>query len=93
MFKAMVIIAAAGTLAASATAQTVPPDPASPSSAQQKSKDPNRMICEKQEELGSRLGGKKVCKTAAEWQEWRQQNRDQLEEWQRQHTNPGTPAG
>jgi len=80
-------------LASPVAAQVAAADPASAPSAPQKAKDPNRMICEKQEELGSRLGGKKVCKTAAEWQEWRQQNRDALEDWQRQHTNPGTPAG
>lgn len=91
MLKSLTIVGTCIALAAPAAAQTSAPAPAP--SAQQKAKDPTRMICEKQEELGSRLGGKKVCKTAAEWQEWRQQNRDQLEEWQRQHTNPGTPAG
>jgi hypothetical protein len=30
-------------------------------------KDPNRMVCEKQEVLGSRLQSKRVCMTAAEW--------------------------
>jgi hypothetical protein len=93
MLKSVVIVGLGLALAAPVTAQVAPADPASAPPTQQKAKDSNRMICEKQEELGSRLGGKKVCKTAAEWQEWRQQNRDVLEDWQRQHTNPGTPAG
>jgi hypothetical protein len=93
MLKPLVMVVAGLALATPVAAQNASADPASTPSVQQKPKDPDRMICEKQEELGSRLGGKKVCKTAAEWQEWRQQNRDQLEEWQRQHTNPGTPAG
>jgi hypothetical protein len=93
MLKPVVIVGLGLALAAPVSAQIASADPASAPSVQQKSKDPNRMICEKQEELGSRLGGKKICKTAAEWQEWRQQNRDVLEDWQRQHTNPGTPAG
>jgi hypothetical protein len=47
------------------------------------------MICEKQEEIGSRLGGKKVCHTAAEWQELRRQNREQIDDWQQRLTaNP-----
>lgn len=93
MLKSLVKVLCSLALAAPSAAQAAPADPAQPASSQQKLKDPNRMICEKQEDLGSRLGGKKVCKTAAEWQEWRQQNRDQVEDWQRQHTNPGAPAG
>ena len=79
--------------AAPAAAQTAPVDPATTAAPTEKLKNPNRMICEKQEEIGSRLGGKKICKTAQEWQDWRQQNRDQVETWQRQLTSPGKPAG
>lgn len=93
MLKSFMVVLFSVALAAPAAAQTAPADPASPGSSQQKLKDPNRMICEKQEELGSRLGGKKVCKTAAEWQEWRQQNKEQVDDWQRQLTNSGKPAG
>jgi hypothetical protein len=34
-------------------------------------RDPNQIVCEKQEEIGSRLAAKKVCKTRAEWAEER----------------------
>jgi hypothetical protein len=40
-----------------------------------KSRDPNRMICETSLETGSRLAKKRVCLTAAEWQERRDQDR------------------
>ena len=30
--------------------------------------DPNRVICERYEETGSRLGAQKVCRTAREWE-------------------------
>lgn len=30
-------------------------------------KDPNRIICEKQEVLGSRLATRRVCMSAADW--------------------------
>lgn len=93
MLKSFVILISSAALAAPANAQTAPADPASRSAPTGTLKNPNRMICEKQEELGSRLGGKKICKTAQEWQEWRQQNRDQLETWQRQLTSTGKPAG
>lgn len=29
--------------------------------------DPNRVICKHEEEIGTRLGGSKVCHTHAEW--------------------------
>ena len=93
MLKLFVTAVFSLVLIAPAAAQTAPADPASPASSQQKPNDPNRMICEKQEEIGSRLGGKKVCKTAAEWQQWRQQNKEQVDDWQRQLTSPGKPAG
>jgi hypothetical protein len=52
-------------------------------------KDPNRIICEKEEVIGSRLGARKVCKTAAQWEEDRRLHREQLEKSQQQGT--GTP--
>lgn len=35
-------------------------------------KDPNRMICRREKEIGSRLNAKKTCMTAREWEEQRQ---------------------
>ena len=31
--------------------------------------DKSKMVCRREEELGSRLGGKRVCHTAQEWQD------------------------
>lgn len=87
MLKFVALGLAWAALAAPSAAQN-PTDQASPPLTQ-KAKDPNRMICEKQEEIGSRLGGKKVCHTAAEWQELRRQNREQIDDWQQRLTaNP-----
>lgn len=89
MLKSFVIAISSVILATPAVAQTAPADPAAPSSSQPPLKQPNRVICEKQEEIGSRLGGKKVCHTAAEWQELRRQNKEQIEDWQQRLTaNP-----
>jgi hypothetical protein len=89
MLKSLAIVILSLALAVPVGAQTAPADPAASSSSQPKLKDPNRTICEKQEEVGSRLGGKKVCHTAAEWQHLRQQNREQVDDWQQRLTaNP-----
>ena len=47
-------------------------------------KDPNRIICEKQEVVGSRLATKRVCMTAAEWQAKRLEERQSLDRSQTQ---------
>ena len=91
MLKSIVIAAAAFAIAAPAGAQTAPAQ--APAPAASKDKDPNRVICERQEEIGSRLGGTKVCHTAAQWDELRKASRQQVEDWQRQNTDPGKPVG
>lgn len=45
-------------------------------------KDPNRIICEKQEVVGSRLATKRICMTAAQWEERRREDRQALEKAQ-----------
>lgn len=51
-------------------------------------KDPNRIICEKQEVLGSRVATKKVCLTAAQWAERRREDREAIEKGQKQARGP-----
>ena len=48
-----------------------------------KAKDPNRKICEEFKETGSRVAGRKVCMTAADWAAQRQDNRDDVERAQK----------
>jgi uncharacterized protein (DUF2147 family) len=90
--KTIAVATAALIFAAPAFAQTAPATQAAPA-APAKDKDPNRIICEREDEIGTRLGGKKVCKTAAEWQMERQQQRESLEGVQRQGTSVGLPGG
>ncbi len=45
-------------------------------------KDPNQVVCEKQEVLGSRVATKKVCKTRAEWAEQRRLERLEIDKAQ-----------
>ena len=37
----------------------------------QKAEDSEKIVCQRYEETGSRLGSKKVCKTVREWEESR----------------------
>ena len=50
--------------------------------------DPKQIICVKAKETGSRLGGKKICMTAAEWKDHRDQVRDEINERQIRQVNP-----
>ena len=47
-----------------------------------KVRDPNEMICKKEEVLGSRLQSRKVCLTRAQWAEQRQLDRQNVEKSQ-----------
>ena len=88
MLKTVATIVTAVAIAAPAAAQTAAADPAAPAPASQKLKDPNRIICEREEEIGTRLGGKRICKTAQEWEQSRQQSRNDVDELQRYTANP-----
>ena len=51
-------------------------------------KDPNRMVCEKQEVVGSRLATKRVCMTAGEWEQKRREERQMIDRSQVQQRGP-----
>ena len=51
-------------------------------------RDPNRIICENQEVLGSRLATRKVCMTAAEWAAKRANERQLIDRSQTQQQGP-----
>lgn len=57
-------------LGTSATAQDAP---------KRKARDPNEMVCKKEDVLGSRLQTRKVCLTRAQWEEQRQIDRQNVE--------------
>ena len=46
--------------------------------------DPNEVVCEKQEETGSRLESHKVCMTRAQWAEQKRLSRQVIEQLQTQ---------
>jgi len=51
-------------------------------------KDPNRVICQRIEEIGSRLASKRICMTAQQWDERRRQDRQALQDLQQHQTEP-----
>jgi hypothetical protein len=55
-----------------------------------KEKDPNRIICQRIEETGSRVAAKKVCMTAQQWEEKRRADREYLEDAQQRSIEPNS---
>ena len=62
--------------------------PAVAAAEEKPAKDPNRIICERQGELGSRVATKRVCMTAAEWEIRKREDRQALEKAQVSRTSP-----
>jgi invasion protein IalB len=81
-------------LATPAAAQITFQEATTPAASQAKpNKSGDKIVCERQDEIGSRLGGKKVCKTAAEWELERQQQRGDVEKEQQMVTGTGKSGG
>jgi hypothetical protein len=67
--RALLFVAAVGMVSAASAADEKKKD----------TKDPNRIICEKQEALGSRLQAKRVCMTAEQWAQKRREDRQMVD--------------
>ena len=76
--RSLLLVAAAGMFPAMAAADQTKAN----------SKDPNRIICEKQPVVGSRLASKRVCMTAAEWEVRKLEDRQAIEKGQMQARGP-----
>jgi hypothetical protein len=59
-----------------------------PEQAKPAKSDPDRIICEKIEQIGSRLATRRVCMTAAQWAEKRRLDREELQTIQAKPTRP-----
>ena len=93
MLKYAFLIAAGVSLSVPVAAQTAVQATAQPQPiiVQNTKSEVNRVVCKKQEEIGSRLGAKKVCLTVKQWQEQADANREDVERIQQ---NTGTrPSG
>ena len=91
--------AAFGMSLAGAMAQTTPSTaptsatPASVDAASTSTGDPNRIICKRMAETGTRLGGKRICQTQAEWDAQERQNQLDLQHEQNRGGMFSTPGG
>ena len=75
-----IAIACFAALPASAQVRSTENSSASgPVSAREAARDPNRKICVTQDEIGTRLASKRVCRTAAEWVAYRREIRDTVD--------------
>ena len=81
MYKVASIAAALAVIAMPATAQTTPAAPPAKASAES---DALKIVCKKEEAIGSRLGAKKVCLTVQEWKDLAEANREHTEKVQQQ---------
>jgi len=84
MIRLALLVPAALLAVSAASAQTPSATPTAAATVAKSSDD--KMICERQEVLGSRLQGRRVCKTASQWAQERQEARDAV---QRAQTNRG----
>jgi len=84
-----VAVTVATPAAAQITFESQATAPAAPLAAKPSNPTNDKMICEREDVIGSRLGAKKVCKTAAQWQEERRQQRETLEKVQQQGDGVG----
>lgn len=54
----------------------------------------DRIVCKREDEIGSRLKAKKVCMTNAEWAQFEAQHRQDVNDMQRQaNTRPSADPG
>lgn len=67
-----------------AVAQTQPP--VQPQSAPSAKSSADQVICEREQDTGSRLGAHKICHTRAQWDELRRDDRSAVEHAQSQRT-------
>jgi len=80
---------ASAALAAEATqpaTQQQPQQTAAPTPAKQDPHDPNKVICKQVEEVGTRLGGQRVCMTRAQWNDEAWDNQHAMDDAQRHTT-------
>ena len=88
MLKSVILVAAGVAVAMPAGAQnTIQPQPVQTATA---NSDVNKLVCKKEEEIGSRLAVKKVCLTVQQWQERATDDRQQLERVQQGARGPSS---
>ncbi|HEX6661200.1 MAG TPA: hypothetical protein VF067_04960 [Sphingomicrobium sp.] len=86
--RAALAVVATGALLFAAVPAPAQTQTAAQPAAAPKDKDPNRIICQRIEETGSRVAAKKVCMTAQQWEEKRRTDREYVEDAQQRSIEP-----
>lgn len=86
LFLASAALVSAAAFAQAPTAPTTTPAPTAVAVTQQTGvlNDPNEVVCVREQEIGSRLRARRVCRTRAEWDAYREQTRQVTERVQNQ---------
>jgi hypothetical protein len=87
------ILVSAAVVSTQAWAQSAPTQATAPGTATASTSPDDKIVCEREEQIGSRLGARKVCMTVKQWAEQRRIEREQVEKFQQQNTSPGNPGG
>lgn len=82
-------VSSAGLIAGWSAPSVAQPAPTGQAAQHREISDPNRIICQKQEVIGSRLATKKICKTRAEWADGQLQDQQEINRVQTQRGNAG----
>jgi hypothetical protein len=88
-FSLTSLAAAAVLMSAPVAAQTAQMPPANQADQTKHAKDLNEIVCERQQDPGSRLAAAKVCHTRAEWADLRHQDREMVDQAQTRLGMPG----
>lgn len=83
MLRVAIAASVLAIVAVPAAAQSAPNQDAQVQAVPGNKDDPNRIVCKKEETIGSRLGAKKICLSAKEWEDRAKADRDQTESIQR----------
>jgi invasion protein IalB len=91
MLKLIYAVSAIGLAAAASVPAVAQAQTSAPAAGQQTppGPNPNEVICQKQEVIGSRLASKRICKTRAEWADAQLQDKQELNRVQTQRGNAG----
>lgn len=84
--KMTIVAAAAALLLAQGAAASAEPG------SKGRATDPNKKICRSQPDIGTRLGGKLICRTSAEWAQVRAESRRVVERIQDNKPTICTPG-
>jgi hypothetical protein len=92
MLRRLSLAAAALIISVPAAAQIVFENAPQAPAAKATNAKSDKVICEHQETIGTRLGGSKVCMTWNDWQELKFRHREQFEKIQQQATAIAVPG-